>query len=162
RGDAAARREDAVELLELADPDRGADVVEPVVEAEPRVVEPAAPVRPALVAEGGEEAPLVFRMGGDHAALAGRHLLVRVEGAHRGRSMRSDRITLVAGAERLTGVVDQRDPVPVADRLQLVELARVAVDVHGDDRPRSGRDRRLYGGGLEVERPRVDVGEDRP
>ena len=50
-GDLTPRGEDRVELLELPEPDRGLDVREPVVEAEPRVVEPAAGIRAALVAQ---------------------------------------------------------------------------------------------------------------
>ena len=50
---AATRRapRGSVELLELPEPDRGADVVDPVVEAEPHVLEPAAGVGAALVAQ---------------------------------------------------------------------------------------------------------------
>ena len=43
---------------------------------------------------------------------------------------------------------------------RLVELARVAVDVDGDDRSRPLRDRGLDRLGRQVERPRIDVGED--
>ena len=50
-------REDPVELLELADPERGAHVVDAVVEAEARVVEPAAAVGAALVAQADELMP---------------------------------------------------------------------------------------------------------
>ena len=38
------------------------------------------------------------------------------------------------GAERLAGVLDQGEAVPVADRAQLVELAGIPVDVHGNHR----------------------------
>ena len=48
-----------------------------------------------------------------------------------------------------------------ADRAQLVELARVAEHVDGDDRARPLGDRGLDRRGVEVERARVDVGEDR-
>ena len=40
-GDCAPRLEDAVELLELPDPERGRDVVEAVVVTEPPVLQPA-------------------------------------------------------------------------------------------------------------------------
>ena len=52
----AREREDRVELLELGDADRGGDVVEAVVVAEPRVLEPAARVGAALVARGSSAA----------------------------------------------------------------------------------------------------------
>ena len=50
-----ARRENRVELLELPQADRRADVVEPVVEAEPGVLEPPARVGPALVPEAPQQ-----------------------------------------------------------------------------------------------------------
>ena len=59
RRDLATRREDPVELLELADPERRRDVVEPVVEAEPPVLQPARRLEPALVAQRDEQ--LVLR-----------------------------------------------------------------------------------------------------
>ena len=73
----------------------------------------------------------------------------------------AERRAAILGSERLAGVVDQREAVAVGDRAQLVELARVAVDVDGDDRLRPLGDRGLDGGRVEVERPRVDVREDR-
>ena len=52
-----AHGEDPVELLELADPERSAHVVDSVVEAEASVVEPAAAVGAALVAQADELVP---------------------------------------------------------------------------------------------------------
>ena len=59
RRDLAARREDPVELLELADPERGREVVEAVVVAEAPVLEPARRLEAALVAQRDEQ--LVLR-----------------------------------------------------------------------------------------------------
>jgi len=67
---------------------------------------------------------------------------------------------LVLRTERLAGILDQRKAMLLGDRAQRIELARVAVDVDGDDRLRARRHRRLDGRGVEVERARVDVGED--
>ena len=53
----APPRQDRVELLQLADADRGPDVVDAVVEPEPCVLEPAAAVRAALVAKACEQPP---------------------------------------------------------------------------------------------------------
>jgi hypothetical protein len=50
--------------------------------------------------------------------------------------------------------------VAVGDRAQLVELARIAVDVDRDDRLRPLGHRGLDRGGVEVERAPVDVRED--
>src|SRR5439155_6234031 len=63
--------------------------------------------------------------------------------------------------ESFTGVLDERETVAVADRPQLVQLARVAEDVDGHDRLRSLRDGCLSGARVEVQRPWIDVGEHR-
>ena len=68
---------------------------------------------------------------------------------------------MYSAPERLGGVLDQHQPVPVADRTELVQLAGVAEHVHCHDRLRALRDGRLDGGRVEVQRPRVDVREDR-
>ena len=161
RSDSCARLEYSGKLLELADPDRRADVVDAVVEAEPRVLEPAAAVGATLVAKALEQAPLVLGVGRDDAALAGRDLLVRIEGEHRGGTVGANGRAAIAGAERFAGVLDERQPVPLGERAQRLELTRVAEDVDGDDRLRPRRDRRVDGCGVEVERARVDVCEDR-
>ena len=153
--------EDAIELLELADTDGRPDVVDAVVVAEVGVIEPAAAVRASLVAQALDHLPRVLVVGRDHAAFARRHLLVRVEGPDGVLAVRAKVLTLVQRAERLAGVVDQGEAVLVGDRLQLGQLARVAEDVHRDDRPGARRDRCLDGGGIHVQRVRVDVGEDR-
>ena len=80
RGDLGTELEDAVELLDLREPERGREVVEAVVVAEARVREPFAGVAAALVGEALQERPLLLGLHGDRAALARRHLLVRVEG----------------------------------------------------------------------------------
>ena len=51
------RREDRVELLQLPDPDRRANVVEAVVEAESRVLQPTPAVGSTLAAQALEQAP---------------------------------------------------------------------------------------------------------
>src|SRR4051794_16935841 len=55
-GDVRTAREHRVELLELADPERRREVVQPVVEAEAPVLEPRARVEAALVAQRHEHA----------------------------------------------------------------------------------------------------------
>ena len=50
--------------------------------------------------------------------------------------------------------------MPVGDRAQLVQLARIPVDVDRDDRLRARRYGRLDRTRIHVERLRVDVGED--
>ncbi len=156
------QRQQPVELLQLADPDRGLHVGPAVVEPEPHMVEPRAPaVVAALVAHAPQELPLLLGVREDDSALTGRELLVRVEAEHARNAVRADRIALVLGAQGLGGVLDQGQPVPVADRPDLVELARVAEHVDCHDRLRALGDRRLEGRRVEVQRARVDVGEDR-
>ncbi len=125
------------------------------------MLEPAALVATALVAQRAEQAPFLFGMRGHHPAFARRDLLVRIEREDGAWSLRSERSPLVPRAECLARVVDEREPVPVGDRAQLVELAGVPVDVDGDDRLRPRRHRRLDRRRVDVERARVDVGEYR-
>ena len=61
------------------------------------------------------------------------------------------------GAERLRGVLDQREP----ERRELGERRRPAEEVHRHDRLRPRRDPRGDVLRIEVQRHRVDVGEDR-
>ena len=60
------------------------------------------------------------------------------------------------GAERLRGVLDERKP----ERGELGERRRPPEEVHGHDRLRPRRDPRGHVLGVEVQRGRVDVGED--
>ena len=104
--------------------------------------------------------PRLLGVGRDHPALAGRDLLVRIEGEDRVDSVGAHRLAVVLGAQGLAGVLDQRQPVLRAQLAQRVQLARVAEDVDRDDRLRLVRDRSLDGGGIEVHRPLVHVRED--
>ena len=93
-------------------------------------------------------------VGRDEAAVAEREeVLRRIEAERRGDAGARDR----RRAERLRGVLDQRQ----AERRELVERRRAAEEVHGHDRARPRRDPRGDVLGVEVERRRVDVGEDR-
>ena len=155
-----AQGENRVELLELTDSEGGADIVDAVVEPEPRVVEPAAAVGAALVAQAHKLAPRVLRVRRDDAALSRGHLLVRVEGEDRIDALRAEPAALVLRAERLAGVLDQDEVVLLGQRPERIELAGVAEDVHGDDALRPLGDRRLDCCRFEVHGPLVDVGED--
>ena len=48
---------------------------------------------------------------------------------------RADRPAAVLGAQRLAGVLDDREPVPLRDRLETVELGRPPEDVHAEESP---------------------------
>src|SRR6202022_2006910 len=103
----APRLQDRVQLLELAEADCRGHVVEAVVVAKPRMLEPATAVGAALVGERLEEPPFVLVAGDDDPALAGRHLLVRIEREDGRPAVRADLPPLVARSERLARVLDQ-------------------------------------------------------
>ena len=95
----------------------------------------------------------------DHAALAGRQLLVGIEAEHRRMAAAADRRAVgVDGAERLAGVLDDRQPEALEGR----QIGGVAEDVDRQQRRRARRDRRRGRGRIEVQRARVDVGEHGP
>ena len=75
-GDGRAPPKDLVEPLELAEPESGTDVVDPIVETEASMVEPA-PESALPDCATAEEPPLVLGVRRHHAAFSGRHLLVR-------------------------------------------------------------------------------------
>src|SRR3954453_13100052 len=157
-----AQLQEPVELLELADPDRRLHVDPAVVPADPNVVEPgAARVLATLVAEAADELPFLLGVREDDPALARRELLVRVEAEHTRRALRPDRPALVLRAEGLGRILDQSEAMPLADRSDLVELARVAEHVDRDDRLRALGDRRFDGSRIEVPVAWIDVREDR-
>ena len=77
-----------------------------------------------------------------------------------GKKLNVEQIPVCAtpcGAERLRRVLDERE----AERGELGELRRAAEQVHGHDRLRARRDPRGDVLRIEVQRHRVDVGEDR-
>src|SRR6266536_6447485 len=157
-----AELEDLVKLLQLREPDRSLNVRPAIVHAKPNVMEPptSSIVGPALIAEAAQQLPLLLGVGRDDATYASRHLLVRIEGEDRGRPMRSERTAAILRAKGLACILDQHKAVAVGDRPQLVELARQPEHVDRHDRAGSFRDRRLDRGRIEIERDRVDVGEE--
>ena len=100
-------------------------------------------------------------VGHDHAALAGRHLLVRVEGEGPRAPERPDRPASQGRADRLAGVVDQQQAVSVGDLLDRVPVGRVPEHVDDHDGLRPIGDPSLEVGGVEVVRVGLDVDEDR-
>ena len=72
----------------------------------------------------------------EHPALAGGELLVGVEAERGGMAAAADRRAVgVHGAERLAGVLDDRQPVALERR----HVGRVAEDVHRQQRASCGR-----------------------
>ena len=111
-----ARDENRVEPFELRDPERGRDVVEAVVVAQAAVQEPGARFEPSLIPERHEHLMLFPRGGRHRPALAGRDLLVRIEGEHGRVPVRADRTAAVTRAEGLARVLDELQPVTLAQR----------------------------------------------
>ena len=96
---------------------------------------------------------------GDHPALAGGQLLVGVEAEHGRVPAGADRDAVgVDRAQRLAGVLDDRQPEPLERR----QVGRVAEDVDRQQRRGALGDRRRGRLGIQVQGHRVDVGEHRP
>ena len=103
------------------------------------------------------------RRGDDHAPLPRRHLLVGVEGEGGEVAAGADRAALgVDRAERLAGILEDAEAVLGGERLQLRHRRRVAEDVDRQDACGALADRRRGRRGVDVQRDRVDVAEDRP
>ncbi len=106
--------------------------------------------------------PGQFRVvGRDHPALAGGHVLHRVEapggqvrdGAHAPPP--------VLGAQRVRGVLDERDAAGPGQRAERVEVARLPRVVHRHHRPGARGDPALHLGRIQVERVGPHVREHR-
>ena len=147
----------ALQLVELAQADRGGDIGQPEVVAEHLVVVSLAhalvPVQPEPVGQ-----PVV--VGRDQAALAGRHVLRAVQ-AERAVPEAADPSAPELGAVRLAGILDDRQAVTVGDGHDRLDVGRQAEQVDRADRSRPGRDRRLDPAGVDVVRVGLDVDEDR-
>ena len=95
--------------------------------------------RAALVALGVDARLRAGSPSVDHPALARRELLVGVEAEDRGVAAGADRRAVgVDGAERLAGVLDDRQP----EALERRQVGRVAEDVDRQQRGRAVGDRR--------------------
>ena len=157
RGDVRAVGQHAAEALQLRKPQRRLKLCEPVVEAQAIVVEPVHVRRAALVSLGVDLDLHVGVAQRDHSALARRQLLVRVEAEDRRVPPRADGLTVgVDGAECLAGILDDRQP----ELLERRDVGGVAEDVDRKQRRRAVGDRGGRGGRVEVQRDRIDVGED--
>ncbi len=106
-------------------------------------------------------------IGGDRAAFAqgGDHLLsMEAEDVH--PSLLAHLRALIGGAKGARGIADHRDwavlrmGMAPADLLQRVHIGGEAVHVGGEDGARARRDLALHVVGIQVQRLRVDLGED--
>ena len=114
----------------------------------------------AVEAEDAADAVDLGARRRDQAAVAeARQVLGGEEGERGGIADRAAADAVERGAVGLRRVLQQRQPVPLADLRERPHRGRVAEQVHRHDRARARRDRGLHGGGIEVERLVLDVGE---
>ncbi len=134
-GDARARREHLIEVLQLRQPDRAGDVRQAVVVAEPVVVEPVHVGGAALVSLGVDPLLQARVAERDHAPLPRGQLLVGVEAEHGQVAARPYRDAVLVGrAERLAGVLEHLQAVALGDRLERDDVGGIAEDVHRQQR----------------------------
>ena len=126
------------------------------------MIEPAQVDGPALIALGAKPGGDIGVAGDDHPPLPRGQLLVRVKSEAGEVAPGAYRPPLrVDGPKRLAGVLEDAESVPGGRRLQSRHCRRVAEDVNRQDARRALPDRRLNGGGIEVQRLGVDVAENR-
>ena len=71
-------------------------------------------------------------------------------------------IVLVAGPQRMGGVLDHQCPVPPGDRLDRRQVGRLAGEIDRDDHLRlAAAAHRFQGRGVKAGGTRVDIGEAR-
>ena len=157
-GDLAAARVVGRQLGELGKADAGVDIGHPEVVADDLVV--IADPHPVLARE--PDAVGQFRVGGGHhPALAGGHVLGRVEAEAAGSPGAGPAL-----ADRrpvtLRSILHQRQAVPLGDLGDRRHVRRLPVQAHRHDGPGARRDRRLDLPDVDVEARLVHVHEDRP
>src|SRR5256885_689924 len=109
------------------------------------------------------EAPQTFGerlvVGGHHAALAGRHVLDRMQAEDREVAERADRTILILGAERVGGILDDGEAAVSRLGLNRREITGLTRQVDRDDRLRTWRDPRREQGGVQVQGIAADIPE---
>jgi hypothetical protein len=117
-------------------------------------------------------------VGRDHPALAGRHLLVRIERKHSSIPERADALPFEGSSDCFARVLEHQEVVFAGDAHQFIHLAGQSEDVHGqyglNDSPSlliyRRPTRRMcasllkkfpHGLGIQIESVRVDVDKDR-
>ena len=178
-----AARDKAVETLELDGADGGLEVgrlevvadlrvdVLVVVAGRKRAVLLGEPLAAGVVAAGvapAVPAPVADRLGHapergalhqDRAALPGGDLVGGIEGERREVAERPDRAPVVGPAEGVAAVLDQHQLVAAAERLDGLEIERVAQRVGDHDRARARREGVLQLVDVDVVARQLDVDE---
>ena len=103
----------------------------------------------------------VGAVGRDHAALAGGDVLHGVEAEGGEIGGRADAPRSGGRAERVRGVVDDRQAVARGDAAEADQRRRTSGEVHRQERRGARRHRGLGRGRIEVQRGEVDVGQHR-
>jgi hypothetical protein len=147
----------ALELVELAEGDRGMDVREVRLEAgDADVIE--RPVASAHQPELPDRVSQVVVVGRDGASFARGDVLRRVEREAGGPRDGTHLAAAILGLDRVGGILDDRDPR--GD--ERVEVGWLAREIDGHDRLRPRRDRLDRELGVDVQVVLAHVDEDRP
>lgn len=102
---------------------------------------------------------LVFR--DEHAPLPCGDRFIAEKAERADIAKRAHMGVFVDRSERLGTIFDEKEAVRFAKREELIHLTRLAVEMNGEDRFRSGRDLSLNVFGIHLERVRERVDEDR-
>jgi Fe-S-cluster containining protein len=159
---------EALRALQLVDAHRGGDVGQVVLEARRHdLVVPARHLGGEAVEGVAVDAVQAHHLhpcrqgrvaGHGHAAFARGDGLVGVEAEHRHVAVqRADQPAAVRGRQRVGGVLDHLQAVAAGDGAHGVHVHGQAGVVHREDGLGARRDRGLDGGGVDVQRRRVDV-----
>src|SRR5919198_3592603 len=98
--------------------------------------------------------------GRQHATLAGRDVLDRMETEHRDVAVQStDPATTELSTERVRGILHDGDAARLGKAQQRVHVARLAGEMHRENRARSGTELSLHGAEVNIQRFGLDVGE---
>ncbi len=100
-------------------------------------------------------------VGRQHAALAGDHGLRTMKAERRNAAEGAGAPAMARRADRLGGVLDQRQPAAVGDRLKALPLAGRTVEIDAEDRLGLRPDRRLDRVGIEAPGVGQDVDQHR-
>ena len=118
-------RHDLVEAIDLHDPERGGELVQPEVEPVDGVV------RFAVVPERARELDGILVTGDEHPALTRRDRLRRREGPHADVAEHSAAPAVPLGAVRVGAVLEQEDSLAAAEVGDPLGIEReMAADVH--------------------------------
>ena len=147
----------ALQLVELAERDRGQDVGEVrLVARDGDVVErPVAAPHDAVVLDGAGDLVVVRR---DHAALAGGDVLRGVEREAGGRRQTPDLAAAVGALDGVRRVLDDGE----SQLPQGIQVGSLAGEVDGEDRLGARADEPLHLGRIDVQVAHPNVGEHGP